>query len=186
MQFNVMFARFPGLFSNGQAEQPDVTDWLVQTVIKAKSDPRIKSVMNFRKADTPIPMVRNECIERAQEKGADILVMVDSDMAPDLYLGRDRNARPFWDTTLEFVLDHAGPCVVAPPSCGPAPHENVYVFRWASHQSDHPNPDNRLEAYTREEAAGLTGIRRAAALPTGLIMIDMRAIEAIKPPYFYY
>src|SRR5262249_2426190 len=92
----------------------------------------------------------------------------------------------FWDTTLEFMLAHNGPCVVAAPYCGPAPHENVYVFRWASFQTGHPNPDNRLEAYTREEAAGLKSIQRAAALPTGLIMIDMRAIEAIKPPYFYY
>ncbi len=186
-QFSVMFQRFPGLFSNGACEHPDVTDWMVCTVIKCKRDVRIKEILNWRKADTPAPMIRNQGIHLALERGVDFLCMVDSDMAPDYLLGEDAAAKPFWDSSFDFMLhDSMEPCIVAAPYCGPPPYENCYIFRWASFQSDNPNPDHRLEMYTREEAAVQTGIQRVAALPTGLILIDMRCLAKIKPPYFYY
>jgi hypothetical protein len=185
----VMFARFPF----GRSEDPDVTDWLVETVLKAKADERVAEVHSFVKDDTPITLSRNLCMEVAKKKGMDLVVMVDSDMKPDAYLasnpnrlGADPHARPFWDMAFNFWWTHNGPCVIGAPYCGPPPIENVYVFRWANYQSDHPNSDVRLEQYTREEAAQLFGFDEVAALPTGLILIDVKGLERISPPYFRY
>lgn len=180
-QLSVMFARFP----YGAIDHPDVTDWLAATVHKAKTDPRISDVLRFKINDTPITMGRNRCLEEAKKRGVDILLMVDSDMSPDL---PELGAQPFWESSFDFLLQHHGPTVVAAPYCGPPPNSNVYVFRWANWQNwDHvPEPDMRLEQYSREEAAARSGMERVAALPTGLFLMDMRCLAALKPPYFYY
>jgi len=66
------------------------------------------------------------------------------------------------------------------------------VFRWQNHQSDHPNPDFQLEMYDRNTSVKMTGIQECAALPTGLIMYDMRCFDLTEPrdkedhPWFYY
>jgi hypothetical protein len=186
---SVLFARFPF----GGVDHPDTTDWLVETVLKAKADPRISAVHHWRIDDTPITMGRNRCLEVAKKAGIDYVLMLDSDMNPDAYctgalhaLGCDSFARPFWDSALNFALVHEGPCLIAAPYCGPPPGENVYIFRWATEQSHHPNADLRLEQYGREEAATRLGIEEVAALPTGLILIDMRALANLSPPYFRY
>lgn len=183
MKVSICFARFPW---HG-AEHPDVTDWMMRTAIKAKQDPRISEIHNFRVDDTPITMSRNKAVEHAKRVRVDYLLMIDSDMSPDLP-DQGVYARPFWDSTLDFMLQHHGPCCVGAPYCGPPPLSNVYVFRWANWQNPdvQPNPDMRLEQYSREEAAQRAGIERVGALPTGLILIDMRAFEKLKPPYFYY
>lgn len=176
---NVMFARFP----YKRAEEPEVADWLLSTVLKAKRDSRIGEVFSIKLDDTPITMTRNLAVEKAKSAGADLLLMLDSDMVPDLPIP---GAKPFWDTSLDFVLSHQGPSVIAAPYCGPPPVENVYVFQWRKFQSDHPGADWKLDQFTREEAAYRAGIERVAALPTGLILIDMRIFSTLKPPYFYY
>ncbi len=191
MKLSVMFARFP----YGHCDEPDTTDWLVTTVLAAKADPRIGNISRFRADDTPIPMTRNLTIAAAQAAGVDLLCMIDNDMKPDAYLPANVNkleadpeARPFWESSLDFLLSDAceGPGVIAAPYCGPPPHENIYVFQWKNYQSDHPNPDLHLAQYSREEAALWKGITEVAALPTGLILIDMRALARIPPPYFDY
>lgn len=178
-KYNVMFARFPF----GNQECPDSSDWMMRTLKKCWQDERLGEIHTYRRDDTPITMSRNHCIETAKTLKIDILVMIDSDMAPDLpYPG----AKPFWESSLDWLLKH-GPCVVAAPYCGPPPVENVYVFQWATGRTNNPNPnDMKIEQFSREDAAQRIGIERVAALPTGLIMIDMRVIEKISPPYFYY
>lgn len=179
MKVSIMFGRFP---FQGQ-EHPDVTDWLIQTACKMCKDQRIERLVQRRKDDTPITMSRNWMVEQAQREKVDYLLMVDSDMSPDIAVP---GAKPFWDTTFEFMLRKNTPCVVGSPYCGPPPLENLYVFQWSNWQNDNPNPDYRLEQFTREQAAQMAGITRVGALPTGLIMIDMRVFDKLKPPYFYY
>lgn len=188
-KYTVMFARFP----YGRRDEPDTTDWLVRTVHQCKNDPRINDVLYVRLDDTPITMTRNRAVELAKTNRADYLVMLDNDMKPDAYhisnisrLGLDPRAKPFWETSFEFLLQHNGPAAVASPYCGPPPNENVYIFRWASFESGHPNKDHHLEQYSREEAFQMGGIGRVDALPTGLIVYDMRCFERTDPPYFYY
>lgn len=179
MQHSLLIARFPF----GGSEHPDTTDWLVQTVLKAKGDPRISAVHHTRVDDTPITMGRNRVLKQALDARIDLVLMIDSDMKPDLKVP---GAKPFWDTSLDFLLKHQGPCCIAAPYCGPPPHENVYVFRLASYQSDHPNWDIRLDQYGREDVAHRAGFEEVAALPTGIFLMDMRALKFIQPPWFEY
>lgn len=176
----LMFVRFP---YHGQ-DDADVTDWMIRTHHEAKNHPALEdTILHLKIDDTPITMTRNLAIEAALQNNVDLLLMIDNDMKPDLPGSRQK---PFFSSTLDFMLKHDGPCVVAAPYCGPPPLCNVYVFRWANWMNDSPNPDYRLEAFGREEAAMWTGIQEVAALPTGLILIDMRAIKKLDPPYFYY
>jgi hypothetical protein len=195
-QIKVMFARFPG----GGVDRAEVTDWLVTSVLAAKSDPRIDdTILNWRITDTPITMGRNRCIKVAQEEKVDFLVMVDNDMAPDLYWEgnpyrreKDPMAKSFFTSSFDFLYDRRmsgeKPAVIGAPYCGPPPHENVYVFQWSDFESGGPedNPHMVIEQYTREQAATMFGIHEAAALPTGLVIIDMDAVQFTDPPYFYY
>lgn len=188
-KLNVFIAGFPYGGNGGvSSEHPSIRHWYADTMMKMKADERIDKIFTKDFSDTPITMTRNQAVRKAASVGADVLVMIDSDQHPDNLLGQEPFAKPFWDSSFDFLYKHwsAGPVVIGAPYCGPPPHENVYVFKWATHQSDHPNPDMRLEAYAREEAAALGGIQECAALPTGLIMFDMRAFKLIGPPYFYY
>lgn len=183
MKLNVLFAFFP----YGNEENPSLRKWFARTMLKAKSDPRLGEIFDRDFDDTPITMSRNACMKTAQELRCDLVCMVDSDMKPDLYLGQPAAlAKPFWDSSLDFMVEHQGPCVVAAPYCGRPPHENTMVCRWRNSQSDHPNVDMRLALYEREEASVRMGIEEVGALPTGLILIDTRALGAIQPPYFEY
>lgn len=188
---SVFFAFFP-YGGNGatSAEHPCLRAWFANTLLKCKRDPRIGNVFMEDLSDTPITMTRNRAVAQAKKVGADFLVMCDSDQYPDYELGLgDPHARPFWDTSFDFAYERKRrglATVVGAPYCGPPPRENVYVFRWAAWQSEHPNVDFRLESYAREEAAGLAGIHPAAALPTGLILFDLAVFDLVKPPYFYY
>ncbi len=182
-QVSVMVARFPF----GNSESPDVTDWLIQTDRKMQQDERIAKVFMTRVDDTPITMSRNLVVERARAAKADLLLMIDSDMKPDL---PGLHARPFWDTAFQFWFDRQEPMCIGAPYCGPPPHCNVFVFRWATLANPgevEPHGECvKLTQFPREEAAQRTGIERVAALPTGLILIDMEVFSVLKPPFFYY
>jgi hypothetical protein len=186
MKASIFIARFP----YGNSEVPDVGDYLVDTVLRLKKSPHISDIFHERYDDTPITMTRNAAVRDAQSVGADLLLMIDSDMDCDAYVRhaeiRDPNAKPFLEVAIPFLMEHAGPAVIGVPYCGPPPHENVYVFRPGKKQSDHPNADCRVEQFTREEAAQRAGIEEVFALPTGLILFDMRAFKDIKRPYFRY
>lgn len=177
----LLIARFPF----GNSEAPSVTDWVTDVYHKAKLDTRFKAVHRVRVDDTPITMGRNRVLKAALDKGIDLVLMVDSDMDPDLpYPG----AKPFWDSSLEFILNHKGPCALAAPYCGPPPHENVYIFHWTAASNDNPNVDVSLSQYTREHAMLMAGIQEVAALPTGVFLLDVRALKVpgFNPPWFDY
>lgn len=181
MQFKIMFAQF----TYGDWVHPDCSDWLNVTCHTVRNDPRVAEVHMYRKSDTPITMVRNNCLQEAKRLGADFVFMVDTDMAPD-YEAHLPGKKKFWPSTIDFMLNHPGPCVVAAPYTGPPPHQNVYVFRWGQKMNDNPNPGWSLDQFGREEASHMAGIGPVAALPTGVVLIDMRALAKIPPPYFYY
>ena len=199
-KLNVLIAAFSYGGNGGMSsEHPDVRDWLLETVPKIENDERCELLRPAPRkrlldiADTPITMTRNQAVLRAREMGADCLLMIDSDMCPDLYLGSD-DAVPFWDTAFDFLYRHfdRGPVLVAAPYSGPPPHENIYCFRWENHESDCPEGGFVLQQYTRREAFSLAGIQPAAALPTGLVLFDMRVFDLTEPkeegdkPWFYY
>jgi hypothetical protein len=186
--FVIMLARFP----QKRSEDPACTDWLMQRAIEWEQDPRIHAVFLWSKDDTPITMSRNAAIEAARECGADFILMLDSDMQPDKELIEgDPTAKPFWSTSWDFAYERrmkGEPCVIAAPYCGPPPVENIYVFQWATEESESVDRLNNffLAQYGRDQAADMKGIVEAAALATGLIIIDMEGMKTLEPPYFYY
>lgn len=188
-RLNIGFAFFP-YGGNGatSSEVPDTRDWLIPVVIQCNKDPRIDKIFHKNFSDTPITMTRNQSVTWAQESGADILVMIDSDMKPDCEADKDPNAKPFFPTSFDFLYDNwdKGPNVVCAPYCGPPPNEIVYCFYWETMETDDPNPGWALQKYSRNEAMHMAGIQPCAAQPTGLIMYDMRAFDLIGKPYFYY
>ena len=187
-KLKLFFGFFPyGGVGSSSLECPTVRNWFCNTVLKARNDERIESLLDKDFSDTPITATRNEAVMAAQAVSADVLILIDSDMKPDCELGNDPLAKPFWESSFDFLYRHyeQGPVVVGAPYCGPPPFSNVYAFRWANRRNDYP-ADMRLEAFTREEASARSGIEEVAALPTGLIMYDMRAFDLISHPYFEY
>ena len=189
-KLNVFFAFYPYGGNGGvSSEIPAIRTWFADTLVSIKKDERIGEIQSMNFSDTPITLTRNRSIQVAREAGADVLIMCDSDQVPDLYVGQDAFAKPFFPSTFDFVYDHrlkGKPVVVGAPYCGPPPIECVYVFKWANWESQSLGQDMRLEMFSREEAAGRSGIEEVAALPTGLIMFDLKVFDLLEPPYFYY
>jgi hypothetical protein len=182
-KFNIAFAHFAYGGNGGiSSETPDIREWQVPLVCELSKDPRIDQIRIFNISDTPITMSRNQAIIKARQAGVDVLVMVDSDMKPDMYAGQP-GAKPFFASSFDFLVSHyhKGPCVIGAPYCGPPPKENVYVFKWENQRSHASYADFQLQMYERHEAAKLAGIQDCAALPTGLIMFDMRCFDIIEP-----
>jgi hypothetical protein len=177
------------------SEHPDVRNWLLSVTPQMRKDPRVGRIRLFDIADTPISTSRNKAVVEARSGGYDLLLMIDSDMRPDMRLEQDPQAEPFWDVAFGAIHEHydRGPLVIGSPYAGPPPTENIYVFHWVNLQSNHADDaDMQLRQYTRHEACELAGIQPCAALPTGLILFDMRAFELTEPrkpgekPWFYY
>tara|TARA_R100000808_G_C2124695_1_gene135145 strand:+ start:125 stop:1021 length:897 start_codon:yes stop_codon:yes gene_type:complete len=194
MAYDILICTFSYGGNGGmKSEHPDVRDWLLTSIPEMKEDSRIGKVGTADMADTPITMNRNRAVRFARENKYDLLLMLDSDMAPDFLLGEELGAKPFWSSSLDYMVSYGKPLVVAAPYCGPPPHENIYVFRWRNKQSDSPDDaDFELSQFTREEAFERGGIEHVAALPTGLILCDVRVFELTEPkergdrPWFYY
>lgn len=193
-KFNIGLCTFSYGGNGGiSSEVPDIREWMVPLVSSLSRDDRVDQIRIWNLADTPITMTRNRCVLMAREFGVDVLVMIDSDMKPDINAGQP-DAKPFFGSSFDFLVKHysRGPCVIGAPYCGPPPSECVYVFRWQNMQSDNPNPDFRLEMYDRHTAVRMAGVQECAALPTGLIMYDMRAFALTEPktdadkPWYYY
>ncbi len=193
-KFNIGLVTFSYGGNGGiSSEVPDIREWMTPLVVDLSKDPRVDQIRIWNLADTPITMTRNRAVLQARQYNVDVLVMVDSDMKPDLNNGQP-DAKPFFQSSFDFLVKHypKGPCVIGAPYCGPPPMECVYVFRWNNMTSESPNPDFQLEMYDRHTAVKLAGIQECAALPTGLIMYDMRAFDVTEPkgatdkPWFYY
>ncbi len=212
-KFKVAIARFP---ASGW-EHTACVEWLMHIVVQLKKDPRISDVLSIKPGGhTPITMLRNKAVVDAKASGANYLLMIDSDMHPDLpYPG----AKPFWETAWEFMLrrreidaqrksgkyvpplpeeppdamivwnkgrPELPPATIAAPYCGPPPDEFCYVFRLVDRETSNPNPDFSLEMISRDMAAISSGIQQVDALPTGLILYDMRVFDVLPPPWYCY
>jgi len=185
-KLKVMFGFLP-YSGNGatSSEVPDIRRWMCKIIVNIKGDVRIEDpIIEQSIADTPVTMVRNQLVVQARRLGADVLVMCDSDMNP-LKHADDPTWKEFFSSSFDFLYNHydKGPVVIGAPYCGPpGPNgENVYVFSWNAFGDKDTMPAFKLEQISRVQASKMRGIQEAAALPTGLIMYDMRAFELIEP-----
>jgi hypothetical protein len=194
-KFNILFVTF-SYGGNGclKSESPEVGRWLAKAKEELKADPRFDLVKDTDIAETPIPMSRNRAAKIALEKGFDFLVMIDSDMACDLYLDVDPEAKPFMKSSLDFLIDlyEEQLAMVFAPYCGPNPSDphggesNVYVFDWTSLCNDQSTPNVQLKPISRYQAARMKGIMEMGAGPTGLVVIDTRIFKKLPPAWFDY
>lgn len=156
---------------------------MVDLMLKLKEEPRIGRVFCKTMSDTPVTMVRNKFVSEARAAGAHLLLMVDSDQSPNKHKGESW-FKPFWDSAFDEIYSHygKGPLVVGAPYCGPPNGgENVYVFYWDNLGSRGTETAFRLEQYPRMIAAKMSGVQECAALPTGMILYDMRCFDLIEP-----
>lgn len=182
MQVNIMVAEFPGGWSNVQQSHPATNEWLRRTIVAMKSDERIKEIRPFCESGHYLPAVRNKALKVARSNGIDMVLMIDSDMHPDLPYP---DAKPFWGPSFDWMMNHWDrPGCIAAPYCGVPPLENIYVFKWHSMETDEPDVSPRLDQFSRDEAAIRGGISEVAALPTGLIIIDVRVLKIIDRSRF--
>lgn len=167
---------------------PDIGLWLMKLQTQLNSDDRIGRVGIQRFGDIPLTMERNRIVKTAKEANYDVVLMLDSDNVPDLYLDRRPWAKPFWNTSFDFLYERASkglPSVVAAPYCGPPPHptgggyENVYVFKAEGNETGNPEAGFRFEAYDRNTAAQMRGIQEIAAGPTGCIIYTTDSFDLL-------
>ncbi len=172
------------------AEVPQVRRWINHLDHHVfPNEPRLEAFNPDRDVDdfcdTPVSMTRNAAVVTARAAGADLLMFVDSDQVPDATVGNRDGAVPFFQEAFDFIYKRwdKGPHVVGAPYLGGSSTcENVFVMRWRNHVSSFPSEvDLKLAQYTREEAFEMAGIHECAALPTGLILYDLRAFELIEP-----
>lgn len=169
-------------------------EWLIKTAVRLKTEEKFTSRIDqdriFIKSisDTPITATRNAAIKEAQEGGIDLVLMLDSDMSPDVHVGEHPDAVPFFDTAFDFIYERyeQGPNFVAAPYGGAPVHENVFGFCWERHSNLGEEAPFELRQYNREECVYFSGIREAAAAATGLILYDIRCFDLIDRPYFQY
>lgn len=179
--FKLAFAHFPYGGNGGtSSEVPYVRHWKERILPWMIQDPRISGWVSKDFSDTPIPMTRNASVLWARKQQADFLIMVDSDMWPDRYLGQP-GVQPFLESSFEraYTLWDARQLCIVSPYVGPPPEELPYTFEWRV--LDGADSLMKLEMHTREYVARLGGFHEIAAGPTGLIMIDMRLFELTDP-----
>jgi len=184
----VVFFAFGGNGSVGM-QLPQITTWFAKLHEWMKKDERIGRIACVTAGDIPLSMERNKMVKKAMDQGFDCILMLDSDNVPDLYVGHDPKAKPFFQTSFDFLYSRALrelPTVVCAPYCGPPPHptrggeENVYVFYAEANETPDPNaphPGMRFKAYSRQHAAIMEGIQPIAAGPTGVILYSVDAFK---------
>ncbi len=139
-KFNVGIVTFSYGGNGGiSSEVPDIREWMVPLVANASKDPRIDQIRIWNLADTPITMTRNRAVLQARQYGVDCLVMIDSDMKPDMNAGAP-DAKPFFDSSFDFFCQHysKGPCVIGAPYCGPPPDRVCLRVPLAEHADREP------------------------------------------------
>lgn len=165
----------------------DILAYTNRLVQMAFANPKINRLEVAYTYGYPTPRCRNAALKDAKAKGYHFLMMLDDDMRPDMFLGLEPDAQSFAETALDFMMKHDGPCIVGAPYCGEPPNQQVLVMKDRTDYPDMPDVEgSKLDKYTRDEAAVMSGIKRVAALPTGCIIVDTRVTEILDPPWFDY
>jgi len=165
----------------------EVFGWCCKAIPEMQDHPRVEAVAVGTTFGYPTDRMRNAVCKQALAQGYDFLLMLDDDMVPDCRLGHDPDAKPFLPTALDYCYTQPGPVVVGAPYTGGPPAQRVMVMRDRDAQPDAPAGwGKRLDSFTREEAAVMTGFGRVSALPTGCMLIDLRCLAVLPPPWFSY
>lgn len=175
------------VFTYDKTMHADLLDYIVKLYGQMLHHPRINILRVATSTGYPTDRARNAAVKQAKEDGSHYALFLDNDNTPDYLLGRDAGAKPFLPTALEFALAHDGPCFVGAPYCSGPPAQEVVVMKHREYIPDLVGGlGKKLDKFTRDEAAVATGTERVAALPTGCLLMDLRAFDVLPPPWFYY
>lgn len=165
----------------------EIADWYMGKCVPALTEcgkvEAVSFTTQFR--GYPITRLRNRACQVAQSSGFHYLLMIDNDNVPDCEYEFDPRARPFFPAALEFAISK-GPCVVGAPYCGAPPRENCMVIKWEPVADRSQAMPATMTKYSRKEAAEAEGFEEVAALPTGMLLIDLRVLNELPPPWFDY
>lgn len=170
------------------SEVPVLRHWFGKLCREVTQDERIGGFEAQDFSDTPITMTRCQAVLAAREAKADVLLMLDSDMFPDLYLGKDAFAQPFFKSSFDFMYERRKQgkiSVVGAPYCGPPPEQVPYTFTWRTSDADDPDGNFQINLMTRDEAGSREGIHEVPCLATGLILYDMEIFDLTDPKHEY-
>lgn len=162
-------------------EHPSTREWMCETLAWMRDDARVGKVFTRTYNDTPITMLRNRAVEDARREGCQLLLMLDSDH-DFMHHASAPWYKPFFPEAFGKIHDHyaTGPLVIAAPYAGSANcGENMFIFLWQDQGPRGNETTFSLEQYTRADAALMSGIQPVAALPTGMILYDMRIFDAL-------
>lgn len=186
-KFRMMLACFP----YGGSQRKEITPWAMSAAVWAHKQKDLDGGLFYWDAnDTPITMTRNLAVKAAMHNNIDFLVMLDSDMAPDI-----DKAHPFLPHAYEFAKQrwHKAPTIISAPYCMAGPAYLPVMGVWRTNKDGF---EVATDLYTREEAASFKGIQPCSLQGTGLMLIDMRVFtgftlphgETVKlpPPWFAY
>lgn len=138
----------------------------------------------------PTDKCRNGVVKEARQHGHDFVLMLDDDQCPDIGLSECRERTdivPFMPSAIDFALAHDGPCLVGAPYCGSPPLQQVMVMKNREYIPGlRDGMGLKIDKYSRDEAAWMTGIQRVAGLPTGCLLVDLRVLDVLPPPWFCY
>lgn len=131
--------------------------------------------------------MHNLAVRFAQKWECQYLLFVSSELSADPRLKRapspeegfENRFRPFFDSAWKYMQankDEMGPMVLAAPTCGWPPEEEVQVFERVE--------EGKLRKIPRDRAGGLTGWHRVGAVGCNLMLIDMQVFDRLNHPYF--
>lgn len=175
------------VFTYAKQVGADVFAWCTGPAQEAKSHPRIGTLAFSYTQGYPTDRCRNAVALESKRAGFHYVLMLDDDMNIDFLAREDLTAKPFLQSSLDFALAHDGPCLVGAPYCSAPPGQDVLIMKDREYAPDNLDGlGKKIDKYTRDEAAVMTGIHRCAALPTGCLLIDTRAFDVVDPPWFSY
>lgn len=156
-------------------ERPEAGRYYAKICNEASRYPGLE-IGEYNPQNARIHQGRNAAVKAALEHGYDLVLMLDPDMDPDRYVGKDPQAKPFFQTAWNLMASHDGPCICAAPYCGRSPDNNVHVF--ARQQ------DDEITRVPRWQAAEQTGWMEVEAVGTGLMLIDTDVFRLVDAPWF--
>ncbi len=171
-KFRVMVGRPTGSGST----RSEIANWMIEVVTVSLTDPHlaplIEDVDHVPIQRFPTNIARNELVDVARSRRADILAMVDDDVKPP---------EGFFKTAVEFLIAHHGPAIIACPYVtGGDGREDVCVFEWGQGTTGDADAPFAVTNIVREDAARRTGIERVPNVGTGLIFYRLDAFDAFQ------
>lgn len=158
------------VLAKGHYERCDIRDFILG--IYCSGNPLVGRLINATVDQSPTTAARNSVVAKCRSMGfasKDKILMIDHDMVPSM---------TFFEHAMKFLTDHPGPNVIGSPYCGGPPGMEVQVV-----ERDGLGVVRRV---TREEAAERVGTQKTLLVGTGLMLANMAAFDAVKPPIFDY